>query len=200
MVVTGHVFGTLWPLLKAPTQSYHGSSLLLQLPFIRLIYAGRVSIAIFAIIAGYVNAIKPISFMRAQENDRALASLASSAFRRTGRLVLPTSIATVIAWLLTQIGGFEVALHANQPWLRDISPHMSTSVSEALSSLMKNLITTWTTGANDYDKIQWTITFFLQAAWWTYMLLLATIYVKSKYRLLIYGGLYCYFWYAKNRQ
>ena len=200
MVVTGHIFATLWPILKSPTQSYHGSSLLLQLPFIRLVYAGRVSIAVFALIAGYVNAIKPMRFMRAEENDKALASIASSAFRRTGRLVLPTTIATVIAWFLTQIGGFEVARHANQPWLRDISPGGSPSLSEAVSSLLKNLVTTWTTGSNDYDKIQWTITFLLQAAWLTYMALLATVYVKSKYRLLIYGGLYCYFWYARNRQ
>lgn len=200
MVVTGHVSAALWPLLTSPTQSYHGSSLLLQLPFIRLVYAGRVSIAVFALIAGYVNAIKPITLMRAKENDRALSRIASSAFRRTGRLVLPTTVATAIAWFLTQIGGFEVALHAHQPWIRDISPQKSTSISHALRCLLKNLVTTWTTGANDYDKIQWTITFFLQAALWTYMLLVAINYVKSRYRLLIYAGLYSYFWCAMNRQ
>lgn len=199
-MVSGHVFVALWPILKSPTQSYHGSSLLLQLPFVRLLLAGRVSIAVFALITGYVNTLKPIRFMRTEENDRALISIASSAFRRTGRLVLPTSVATIVAWFLAQIGAFEVSLHANQPWLRDISPKRSVSFSQAISSLAKNLATTWTTGENDYDKIQWTITFFLQAAWWTHSILLATIYVKPKYRLLIYGGLYGYFWYARNRE
>lgn len=200
MVVTGHVLEALSPIVLAPAQSFHGSFLFMQLPFVRLLHSGRVSVAAFALIAGLVNALKPIRLMQLGERNKALSSIALSAFRRTGRLVLPTSVATIIAFFLTQIGSFEVAKHANQQWIRNISPARPKSFSQAFNSLLRNLITTWTKGDNDYDKIQWTITFFLQAAMWTYMILVATAHVTSKGRLLVYSGLYCYFWYAKNRQ
>lgn len=196
MVVTGHVSNAIWPILLAPVQAKGGSPLVMQWPIIRLLFAGRVSVAIFALIAGYVNAMKPIKLMQAGETDRALSSIALSAFRRTGRLVLPTSVATFAAWFLTQLGAFEAARHAKQDWIRNISPRPSASWMQAIISLVKNLVTTWTKGANDYDKVQWTITFFLRAAMLTYMTLIATVYVKSKHRLMILGGLYCYYWCA----
>lgn len=196
MVVTGHVSNAIWPKLLAPVQSKGGSALVMQWPIVRLLFAGRVSVAMFALIAGYVNAMKPIKLVRAGEIDQALSSIALSAFKRTGRLVLPTSVATFAAWFLTQLGGFEAARHAKQDWIRNISPRPSASWMHAITSLVKNLVTTWTKGANDYDKVQWTITFFLRAAMLTYMTLIATVYVKSKHRLMIMGGLYCYYWCA----
>lgn len=200
MVVTGHILGAVWPILLSPVQSKGGASLLLQLPFIRVIHEGRVSVAIFALIAGYVNALKPIKLVRAGETDKALSSIALSSFKRTGRLVLPTSVATIVAWLITQMGGFEAARHAAQPWIRNISPRPSKSLMDAITSLLENLVTTWTTGANEYDKVQWTITFFLRAAMLTYMSLIATSYVQSNYRVMLYVGLYIYYWCARDRK
>lgn len=200
MVVTGHILGAIWPILLSPVQSNGASPLLMQLPFIRVIHAGRVSVALFALIAGYVNSVKPITLLRAGEIDKALSSVALSSFKRTGRLVLPTSFATILAWAITQIGGFEAARHVAQPWIRNISPPPSPSWLEAIASLLKNLATTWTKGANDYDKVQWTITFFLRAAMLTYMTLIATAYVQSHYRLMLYVGLYFYYWCGGDRK
>ena len=200
MVVTGHILSAIWPILLSPVQSNGGSPLLIQLPFIRVIHTGRVSVAIFALIAGYVNSVKPIKLVRAGETDRALSSIALSSFKRTGRLVLPTSAATVVAWLITQLGGFEAARHAAQPWIRNISPRPSVSWPEAIAALIQNLVTTWTKGANEYDKVQWTITFFLRAAMLTYMTLIATAYVQSGYRMMIYGALYIYYWCVGDRK
>lgn len=200
MVVTGHVMSAIWPILLSPAQSDGGIPFLLQLPFIRVFHTGRVSVAIFALIAGYVNSIKPIKLVRAGEIDKALSSIALSSFKRTGRLVLPTSVATVVAWFITQMGAFEAARFAAQPWIRNISPRPSMSWMEAIGSLMENLVTTWTKGANEYDKVQWTITFFLRAAMLTYLTLIATAYVQPKYRLLLYAALYFYYWCAGDRK
>lgn len=200
MVVTGHLLSAIWPILLSPVQSAGGVPLLMQLPFIRVVHAGRVSVAIFALITGYVSSNKPIGLVRAGETDKALSSIALSAFKRTGRLVLPTSVATVVAWSITQLGGFEVARFSAQPWIRNISPHPSKSWMEAIGMLFENLVTTWTKGANEYDKVQWTITFFLRAAMLTYMTLIATAYVQSHYRLMLYAGLYLYYWCAGDRK
>jgi hypothetical protein len=196
MVVTGHILGALWPMLLSPAPSTGEPPLVVQLPFIRVIHSGRVSIAIFALITGYVNSVKPIKLVRAGETDKALSSIALSSFKRTGRLVLPTSVATLLAWLTAQMGGFEAARYAAQPWIRNISPPPSKSWTEAISSLVRNLVTTWTKGANDYDKVQWTVSFFLKAAMLTYMTLIATAYVQSHYRLQLYAALYIYYWCA----
>jgi peptidoglycan/LPS O-acetylase OafA/YrhL len=196
MVVTGHILGALWPTLLSPAPSTGETPLVIQLPFIRVIHSGRVSIAIFALITGYVNSVKPVKLVRAGEIDKALSSIALSSFKRTGRLVLPTSVATLLAWLTAQLGGFEAARYAAQPWIRNISPPSSKSWMEAIGSLLENMVTTWTKGANDYDKVQWTISFFLKAAMLTYMTLIATAYVQSHYRLQIYAALYIYYWCA----
>lgn len=172
----------------------------MQLPFIRVFHTGRVSVAIFALIAGYVNSIKPIKLVRAGEIDKALSSIALSSFKRTGRLVLPTSVATIVAWFITQMGAFEAARFAAQPWIRNISPRPSASWLEAITSLVENLVTTWTKGANEYDKVQWTITFFLRAAMLTYLTLIATAYVQPRFRLMLYVALYFYYWCAGDRK
>lgn len=61
----------------------------LQLPFVRLLYAGKFSVAIFYILSGYVLAYKPMRLIR-ENNMKALADhLVSSIFRRFLRLFLP---------------------------------------------------------------------------------------------------------------
>ena len=61
----------------------------LQLPFVRLLYAGKFSVAIFYILSGYVLAYKPMRLVR-EANISSLAShLVSAIFRRFLRLFLP---------------------------------------------------------------------------------------------------------------
>jgi len=61
----------------------------LQLPFVRLLYAGKFSVAIFYILSGYVLAYKPMRLIR-ETNIKALADhLVSAIFRRFLRLFLP---------------------------------------------------------------------------------------------------------------
>ena len=155
---------------------------------------GRASVAIFAIISGYVNALKPTKQARAGNTDGALASIAKSAYRRTGRFVLPVVIATLVSWLMCQFGAYKLARVVDSAWIRDTSPPVSSSFACAFSDLFHNLITTWTTGGNIYDPIQWTMAYLLRGSMLIYYTLFATTFVQPKYRIFIYAAMEAYYW------
>ncbi|KAL8729564.1 MAG: hypothetical protein Q9166_004644 [cf. Caloplaca sp. 2 TL-2023] len=167
---------------------------LLQLPFLRCLVMGRASVAVFALVTGYVNSLSPLKKSRAGNADAALAGIAKSAFRRFGRFIIPAIVATVISWLACQFGAYNVAHLADSSWIRDTSPAPSTSFAGAFYDLFKNLGTTWIDGYNTYDRIQWTLTYLLQGSMMTYLSLFALIYVKPRWRMLILGGMFYFKW------
>ncbi|KAL6718317.1 hypothetical protein ACLMJK_004406 [Lecanora helva] len=169
---------------------------LFQLPYFRCLVMGRASVAAFALLAGYVNSLKPIKLSRAGNADAALSSVAKSAFRRTGRFMIPAVISTICSWLVCQFGGYKVAHVADSAWIRDTSPTPSASFATAFYDLFQNLSTTWLNGYNAYDRIQWTLTFLLKGSMLTYLTLFATIYVKPRWRMLICLGMYWFEWRA----
>lgn len=80
---------------------------LLQLPFLRLLYAGQAMVIVFFVISGYVLSHKPMKLMRSGKFEELQRVLASSVFRRGIRLFGPTTIGTFITMLLTNAGYFE---------------------------------------------------------------------------------------------
>ena len=155
---------------------------------------GRASIAIFGVLAGYVNALGPIKRTRVGNIDAALSGIAKSAFRRTGRFVIPAMVATTSSWLLCQFGAYRLAKQVKSNWIRDTSPSPSASFASAFTDLFTALITTWTSGANRYDRIQWTLTYLLRGSMLVYLSMFATAYVRPRFRMLFYGLLYCFYW------
>ena len=155
---------------------------------------GRASVAVFAILSGYVNALKPIKQSRTGNIDAVLSGIAKSAFRRTGRFMIPAIVATTASWLVCQFGGYNLARTVDAAWIRDTSPIPSTSFAGALSDLFSNLVTTWTDGGNQYDRIQWTLCYLLRGSMLVYLTLFATAYVQPKFRILIYSIMYLYYW------
>jgi len=65
---------------------------LFQRPVFRLVASGHSWVAIFFILMGFVNALKPIQLARDGQVDKALNKLASSSFGRIFRLVLPAMV------------------------------------------------------------------------------------------------------------
>jgi len=167
---------------------------LFQLPFVRCLVMGRASVAAFALLAGYVNSLKPIKQTRAGNIEAALTGIARSSFRRTGRFVLPAVIATTLSWLLCQCGAYKVANLADSAWIRDTSPEPSATFLSAFYDLFTNLGGTWIDGYNEYDKIQWTLTYLLKGSMTTYLTLIALAYVKPRWRIAILIGLYYFMW------
>ena len=194
LVVTAHITRSLVPHLLAPAMSEKLPPTFFQLPFVRCLVMGRASVAAFALLAGYVNSLSALKKARAGNTDAALQGIAKSAFRRTGRFVTPAVIATTLSWLLCQFGAYRIANISSSNWIRDTSPGPSSSFAMAFYDLFKNLGTTWLNGANEYDRIQWTLTFLLKGSMMTYLTLFATVYVKPKWRMIICAGLYYFKW------
>ena len=115
--------------------SFDGRPYLFQLPVFRLLLeGGYLAVSIFFIMSGYVCSIKPLKLSRAGKAAEARQVIASSAFRRTVRLAIPASFATLCSWILCQSGGYNMAL--------SLPPHywlnfMSTGPSDLYSSLQR---------------------------------------------------------------
>ncbi|KAH6691261.1 acyltransferase 3 [Plectosphaerella plurivora] len=80
------------------------SSSPLQLPFIRVLYAGRPMVHIFFIISGFVLSYKPLRQLRSRDYDGLQQTLSSSVFRRGFRLFLPTTVSTFLGMLTIYYG------------------------------------------------------------------------------------------------
>lgn len=144
--------------------------------------------------------MKPIRQAQNGNGNQALSGLAFSAFRRTGRLVLPATIATIISWVICQLGLFEIGRTCEAVWIRDTSPKPGPGVTGSVRLLLANLFTTWTSGFNVYDKNQWTFPFLLKGSMLIFITLLATVRIHSNYRILVFLGLYAFNWAGGDRK
>lgn len=80
---------------------------LVQLPFFRLLLAGRGMVDVFFVISGYVLSYRLLMLTRNQDG-RVLEALASSTFRRYFRLFGSAGAATFIAMITVWLGWIEV--------------------------------------------------------------------------------------------
>jgi hypothetical protein len=116
------------------------------------------------------------------------------------RLILPTTIATVLIWFFCQFGVFEVGNRVEGWWLNYTSPNMTPYIGEAIKSLIYHLITTWTRMWNVYDNNQWTLLPLLKGSMLVYTMLFATAYAKPRYRMMVELGLFVYYYVSSDRK
>jgi hypothetical protein len=128
--------------------------------------------------------------------DQALKSLSQSAFRRTGRLILPATVVTLINWFCCQLGVFELATKTDAFWIRTTSPRPSASWFAATEDLIKALISTWVHGENAYDQPQWALLSLFRGSLYVFVMLLATVNTTSQFRLCAEVVLYLWSWAA----
>jgi len=180
------------------THQYEGKPpRLVQQPFFRVLFQGRIGVAIFSLVTGYVCALKPIRHFHNGDHKVAFRGIAKGAFRRVPRLVLPTSIITCLIWVICELGGFKQAKRANGWWLNSMSPNKAPSFGFAVKSLFGALIDTWGKEHNPYDPNQWNLPPLLRGALQVYIMLIATSFCRTGYRMLISFILYLYF-FASN--
>lgn len=179
--------------LFLPTTEEDAPPRLLQLPFLRILVQGRIGVTIFAMVTGYVCALKPIRLYKQGNQEAAFASIGKSALRRVPRLVLPAALATAIVWFLAQFGVFLVAKRCDSWWAGATSPDATPYLGQSIMSLLNNIVSTWTHGKNDYDGNQWTLLPLLKGSIWVYVFMVATGYVQQKYRMLASFGMWLYF-------
>ncbi|RMZ79463.1 hypothetical protein DV738_g3394, partial [Chaetothyriales sp. CBS 135597] len=157
--------------------------LLFQLPILRLVAAGHSWVAIFFILMGFVNALKPLQLVRSGQAESALDKLAKSSFSRILRLMLPATLATLISWLFCQLGFYETARKSDAYWLRMNTPAPSSSVAWALHDLVTALKQTWMFSyINIYDQPQWALIYLLQGSFMVIGALLLTARMSPRWR------------------
>ncbi|KAF2402170.1 hypothetical protein EJ06DRAFT_328104 [Trichodelitschia bisporula] len=199
IVVTGHLCTSFVPHLHAPAASPTDAPLLFQLPFLRLCVGGRMAVAFFFLITGYVNALGPLSKSYAGDIDSAFHSVAQSALARSGRLLLPSACALLLSWLLANVGAYQMTQHVDSTWIRQGYRGPSGSVVEAVVSLVKAQVGLWT-GAweENYDGTQWTLSLFLKGSMVVYIVLFATVLVAPRARRMVLVVMWVYGWLSHN--
>ncbi|PGH06382.1 transcription initiation factor TFIID subunit 11 [Blastomyces parvus] len=166
----------------------------LQLPILRIPWQGRIGVTIFAFLTGYVCALKPLKLARSGNYTAAFSTISKSAFRRPPRLILPATIAMVIAWTVAQLGGFTVGNRADSEWIRFASPVVEDSIFKEIVRLFHVFLSTWTNGHMDYDDHQWALLPLLKGSMIIYVVLCGTMYMQYRFRMLVYTIMFLYFW------
>lgn len=200
VVVLGHLCTSFLPHLHAPALNLEGDFALFQLPILRLLVGGRSAVAMFFLITGYVNSLGPLSKIRNGDVDGAYSNIARSALARSGRLILPTMIATFITWLFAQLNAYQLAQHVDAIWIKQGWHPADGSILGALCGLARAETGTWTSGWNEYDGTQWTLILFLEGSMMVYMTMMVATLVTPRARVTIFGVLYVYGWLCAKGQ
>lgn len=199
IVVLTHLARAFDSDLFLPTSSETAYPRLLQYPPLRIIPQGRIGVSIFSLVTGFVCALKPLRQIRAGQPEAALTGIAKSAFRRIPRLVFPASLATVIIWLVCQLGGFRISKGVASWWVGATSPVREEGGSVvALGRLAGNLVSTWTSGGNVYDGNQWTLWPLLKGSMMVYMAVVGMVFIRVRWRMVICLGLFVYYYVAND--
>lgn len=169
-----------------------------QLPYLRILIQGRIGVTIFAFVTGYVCALKPIKLYKAGNHEAALISISKSALRRFPRLFLPAAAATFVSFAMCEMGLYTIAKSQDSWWVDLNSPVRTPWVGQAVERLVYNIVTTWTRMENIYDQNQWTLLPLLKGSIWVYAFIVATAFVKPRYRMLASFGLWVYFWFCSD--
>ncbi|KAJ5416950.1 uncharacterized protein N7487_000500 [Penicillium crustosum] len=179
--------------LFSPRDNEKATPRILQWPILRIPWQGRLGVTIFAFLTGYVCALKPLKLSRAGDTTGAFETIAKSAFRRPPRLIFPATIALFISWIVAQFGGFIVANRSDCWWCRYAAPDLADSFWKELLRLPMNFLSTWTTGYMAYDDHQWALLPLLCSSMLVFLVLSATMFVKFRYRVVVYIGMLLYF-------
>ncbi|KAL8699483.1 MAG: hypothetical protein Q9224_001389 [Gallowayella concinna] len=178
-----------------PCYGKNGAAYLMQRPIFRLVAQGSAWVAIFIILSGFVNSLKAVKLARAGQTEPALSNLAISSFRRSFRLVLPATAATILSWFITQLGAYDTAKKSDAYWLYTTSPNPSSSWGTAAEDLVHAIRTTWTYNPeNPYDQPQWALLYLLQGSMFVFTALLVTINLTPRWRILTIMLLYFWSW------
>lgn len=182
LVVVKHIVAAWFTYLLWPSSSPEESPHFLQLPYIRTVIQGRIGVAIFCFVTGYVCALKPVKLFNQGNQQAAYAGMSRSAIRRIPRLVLPVTFIILFSCIATQLGAFLVAKHCDGYGLIVTSPEQR-DLFGAIGALLRDLVNVWARGRSEYGSELWTMMPIMKGAFWIYVYLLATSHVQQKYRM-----------------
>ncbi|KMU80556.1 hypothetical protein CISG_02408 [Coccidioides immitis RMSCC 3703] len=172
--------------------------LLFQLPILRLCVGGRGAVALFFLVTGFVNSMNPIRHFDNGNVAGSLPNVSRSTFTRFGRLILPTNAAAATAWLVCQLGGFNLARVVESDWIRSVARAPGPTPWAAIKALLHNMTMYWHDGSGTYDPTHWAVVYFLRGSMRIYLTLLATSLVKTRWRILIIILLHSFCWWTND--
>jgi peptidoglycan/LPS O-acetylase OafA/YrhL len=180
-------------------QGPSGEKLLLQLPILRLIYAGNAMVAIFFVLSGYALSIKPLGRARDRQWEKLHRELSSSIFRRAGRLMLPAIASSFFAMVVGQLGGVEhdaaISIFSETKTVLRLS---STRLERLLRwiSGVGSLISIWTWEFRlpdlQYGLNLWTLSVELRCSLVLYLFIMGTSRLRPRALQLVLGASMCY--------
>lgn len=183
----------------------------IELPIIRLFYAGHPAVCIFFLAAGYVCSLRPLTLMSSKNDSAAYQSLSTSLFRRVFRLYLPVATITLIT-ALAAWGGLYTPL---KPYMTDSKKkplYFPGPMGKAHPAITHSLIQELSRWARDMGKMMslwvfqpfypsfdghlWTVRIEFRSSIYLYASLLALARVRTFIRLaaLSLASGYCFYW------
>ncbi|KAJ5099609.1 hypothetical protein N7532_006610 [Penicillium argentinense] len=179
--------------LFSPRDNEDATPRILQWPILRIPWQGRIGVTIFGFLTGYVCALKPLKLSRGGDIMGSFTTISKSAFRRPPRLIFPAAIAMAISWTVAQFGAFTVANRSDCWWCRYAAPEVEDSLWKEIIRLGENFLSVWTTKYMVYDDHQWALLPLLETSMLIYLLLFATMFMRFRYRMVVYIGMILYF-------
>ncbi|ROV88664.1 hypothetical protein VPNG_10305 [Cytospora leucostoma] len=189
LVVVKHIVCAFFPYLLWPSPAPDELPVLFERPFLRVFIQGRIGVAIFSFVTGYVCALKPVKNFKAGNQNSSFNSISRSALRRVPRLVIPVLLILTLSCFATQLGAFETANHCDGAGIPETSPDRQDSWLVAIYVLLQDMVRVWSFGQSHYGAELWTMMPIMKGAFWIYCYLLATAHVRTKYRMMIAMGL-----------
>jgi peptidoglycan/LPS O-acetylase OafA/YrhL len=175
----------------------------MQLPFIKVLWAGSAQVFTFFVLSGYVLSYKPIKQMRAR-SPHLQKSLSSSIFRRGMRLFIPAFSMTVIVALLAEAGIYKPAERAAAQHLMDHLeniPPQHASLWNTWNAVWNDIVTM--TQITNWGYIQpsihqhlWTIVIEYRISMLLFLVHTGTAHLRSWMRVAVAG--YVFFWFCNT--
>jgi peptidoglycan/LPS O-acetylase OafA/YrhL len=110
----------LFPYIRYGYNSSNSRTSLLQLPIVRILFAGTSMVNIFFILSGYVLSLKPYTHAKTQSYDRVLSSISSTLFRRAHRLYYPGLVSTFLVMVAVSLHIFDLSVEFHIKPLRPL--------------------------------------------------------------------------------
>lgn len=183
----------------------------IELPIIRLVYAGHPAVCIFFLAAGYTCSLRPLTLMFSRNDSATYRSLSTSLFRRVFRLYLPVAVITLIT-ALAAWGGLYTPM---KPYMTDSKKkplYFPGPIGKAHPVIIRALIKELGRWARDMSRMMslwvfqpfypsfdghlWTVRIEFRSSIYLYASLLALARVRTIIRLaalFVVSG-YCFYW------
>ena len=94
-------------------------------------------VAMFFTLSGFVCSLKALKLARARQPDDGRKVIAKSVVRRVIRLAIPAAVATIMSWIVCQLGFYRLA-YGGGWWLSETPPKLETL--EALRQLVWQIV------------------------------------------------------------